>query len=225
MEETKALTVVREPESVQVEESVEGYKSAVATTWTQMLPYSHTNWINTVKHYGVTIPEQYSKLIDRTMGMSTCTHCGYKTAGYQGRCTNHVFKMTTDRGWNYRSEPIPKGKVYFKGDVIRDERGYSVSTVTSTEFGECASKMDWDLAEQFNEQKRFYDFLNGLYTDTSGDFQKFGHLFSDAKDAQIAQLTMQVETHRIGMTSMFNALHMIKDKMNAAGQSLYFNGM
>jgi hypothetical protein len=220
------LVVIQEPENCSIHEGRDSnyHDTKVATVWKNFLPYGSKNWIEKVKHFGVTIPEEYANVLDRSMGTSTCEHCGYTVAGQQTTCTNHVHKFRTEGSYSWHSfELQPLDKPMFVGDLLKDSRGYNSRKVSEVKFDVCVSRMKWNLQEKFDEQEQFYQFLEALVIDTTSPFAKFGHLMADPKDAQIIQLKQQVEMMRINENAIRNALMMIKEKMNNAGSSLIFN--
>lgn len=184
-------------------------------------PYNSNDWEKTVEKFHIKIP---FKLIDRSMGLSTCSKCKATYAGYQRHCTNQVPYVEGKRdGSSYLTT---FNKIAFKGDNIWDMGNYYVIE-SNIKFQDCGQWCSWNLESEFNKQQSFFNFINWLSDCPETD----NNWFKEYKDclplgtADILEKRIMVQ--KINQLEMENArvkdaLMQIAQRMNQAGAALSF---
>lgn len=165
-------------------------------------PYSDMRWTEAIVKYAVNVPQ----VIDMTQGKSKCSQCKATYVGYQPTCTaKAIFHKD--------------GKSYY------DNRGYH-GAYTNFEK-ECGADLKWDLMEQFNTQKEFFSLLTRIvclpnlsYDPISKFRDHFPQGVSEVLNTRL--IAQDVESLKMQIYPIQDALKMIASKMNAAGAALHF---
>lgn len=184
--------------------------SGYSDSYTSLYPYNNENLAEVIQKYAIKVP--FEKLVDRTMGISTCTQCDSKYAGYQEKCTHfgYFYSVYSD---NYaKFEDARKRSSYY----TKVEEGWK----------ECRSQCEWDLSREFSKQSSFFNMVSIVSSIPSGE--QISTLIS-YKDCflpgvceslvtqkaldDIRQIQFQMDRHRQVIQEMIN-------RMQAAGNAL-----
>lgn len=207
------LPVVQFPERESVRLLREtDYGSFEEKGWLTITPYEFDP-VQTIARFKIKVP--FQKIITMDQGFSVCPHCNARYVGYQQNCTNRVnwYQTGSWHGWQ-------RGDLY-KGQRLRD------GTVYATKVRECGEFTKWDLQDQFNAQKTFFQFVSLMSTlpeETSSIIVKNANALppGSAEAYRIILMEQEIENLKMFCDRMRNFVEQMAQRMNQAGHALTF---
>lgn len=191
---------------------------------TPLLPYKSTRPLAFMVRFGMKFP--WSALITRGDGISSCSQCGAKYAGYQEKCTHRV----TIVKYREPGESIYRSSEYKPGNWHPSSERMIVLDVREDV---CGGWLAWDRSSSFADQVRFFEMLEALPADPNAivpvsTYANGGQLVGSnlplimAQQFQLMNLQFENTMLRQEIAKHRDALNQIANKMNNAGHALSF---
>lgn len=192
----------------------------VSDRYPSTTPYNNREWLSQVREHGIEVP--FETIITLDQGKSICTSCGAIYAGFQDRCTVPTRFVTVRPTNGYWRESF-NSQTHCVGEVFRER--HSVGYVESESLKDCGAWCKWDLSEDFDLQKSFFGMLELVAStfDTS-PIKRWKNTMSPEKyvELELRWLGSNVFQLQRSMENCLDAIKVIAEKMNAAGNSLSF---
>lgn len=184
-----------------------------------MYPYNNSNINEILNHFNIKLP---FNLTDKATGMSTCSNCGARYAGYQDKCENKDYFYTTGGYSNSTRYKNKKDAAKRASSYYPLKEGWMV----------CETKLDWDYQEEWNRQElffedmcRIYDIDHG-YIDTFSPAEKHRDVLpiGTAEALEKKAMIQEIQELKATIDSHKAVLQEIADRMQNAGATLLNGG-
>jgi len=192
----------------------------ISDRYPRTTPYNNKEWLSQVREHGITVP--FETIITLDQGKSRCSSCGAIYAGFQDRCTVPTRFVNVKSIHGYWLDSI-RSQTYCVGDTLQSR--HSACYVGSVSLEDCGSVCNWNLSEDFELQKSFFNMLELVAStfDTS-PIKRWKTTMSPEKYAELELRWLGSNVFQLqrNMENCLNAIKVIAEKMNAAGQHLSF---
>lgn len=203
-----------------INEGSNWYDDKIRTTLVNT-PYGSSHQMEELlKSRGIRVP--FDSIITRDQGESVCQHCKAKFAGHQPRCTNIISWMKLEDSYSWDRGNLAKHSTYRSPN-----NRWIVKRVLDTKQGQCGYWTTWNLEKQFDEQTRFFEFVNfigNIDLNAPSALKTYRETLppGSADEYRILFLEQELSKARMELTNAIAFIEKMAEKMNAAGHNLSF---